>query len=76
MAETKTTITDVIDYHHGWIARVSSASERGKVTLHLAFRNVVDKQHFMYAVRSAWTDIVAINRPATVNLDIIVPLGV
>jgi hypothetical protein len=70
------TILDVVEHHNGWVANVTSNTTPNHVTLELAFRNVGDKQHFMYAVRTAWTHIVVLNRPATVTLSIVVPLGV
>lgn len=69
-------ILDVVEHHNGRVAQVTSNPTPNHVNLELMFRSVADKQHFMYAVRTAWTHIVVLNRPATLTLSIIVPLGV
>jgi hypothetical protein len=71
-----TTLWDVLQHHNGSVIRSSGAPLPEHITLHLAFNNVADKQHFSYAMRIAWSPITVINRPGTINLDIVVPLGV
>lgn len=71
-----TTLWEVLDYHNGSVVRSSGSDRPEHITLHLAFNNVADKQHFSYAMRVAWSPITVTNRPGTLNLDIVVPLGV
>lgn len=68
------TVMSVVEHHNGTIAKVSPGGTSGWITLHLAFRNVADKQAFNYAMTTAWPNIVRVNRPGTVNVDVIVPL--
>jgi hypothetical protein len=67
-------VTDVLDQHGGWVVRTESIYE-GMVTLHVAFRNMVDKGCFVYAMRTAWPEVIVHNYQGQVRMNVTVPFG-
>jgi hypothetical protein len=66
-------VMTVVESHGGYVRKVSNTDRKGWFVLHLAFRNVAAKQHFGYAIATAHKHITMINRPGTVQTDIVVP---
>lgn len=69
-------LCDVIEHHEGHIYRVTDAPVPEHITLHVSFRNVAAKQHFSYAMATAWPQVTVINRQGEARLSLVTPLGV